>query len=78
MYAGRLVELGPSSEVLREPSHPYTRILSRAFPQTGDLEPRATPRPSLPGEPPDLRAELAELALVRAALPGGDRRVHDA
>ncbi len=58
MYAGRLVELGPSSEVLREPSHPYTRILSRAFPQTGDPSSRYAPA-GLPGEPPDLRAELA-------------------
>jgi peptide/nickel transport system ATP-binding protein len=36
MYAGRLVEHGPSREVLGVPQHPYTRVLSRAFPQTGD------------------------------------------
>ncbi len=57
MYAGRLVELGPSRALLSEPRHPYTRILSRAFPQTGDPSSRFAPA-GLPGEPPDLRTEL--------------------
>jgi peptide/nickel transport system ATP-binding protein len=57
MYAGRLAEIGPSREVLAEPAHPYTRILSRAFPQTGDPASRFAPA-GLPGEPPDLRAEV--------------------
>jgi peptide/nickel transport system ATP-binding protein len=57
MYAGRLVELGPSHPVLRDPQHPYTGILSRAFPQTGDPGSRFAPA-GLPGEPPDLRTEL--------------------
>jgi oligopeptide/dipeptide ABC transporter ATP-binding protein len=58
MYAGRLVETGPSRQVLDEPQHPYTRILSRAFPRTGDPSSRLAPA-GLPGEPPDLRSELA-------------------
>jgi peptide/nickel transport system ATP-binding protein len=58
MYAGRLVETGPSRQVLAEPQHPYTRILSRAFPRTGDPSSRFAPA-GLPGEPPDLRSELA-------------------
>jgi oligopeptide/dipeptide ABC transporter ATP-binding protein len=57
MYAGRLVEIGPSRDVLAGPSHPYTRILSRAFPQAGDPASRFAPA-GLPGEPPDLRTEL--------------------
>ncbi len=57
MYAGRIAELGPSRPVLREPQHPYTRILSRAFPRTGDPSSRLAPQ-GLPGEPPDLRGEL--------------------
>jgi len=32
LYAGHLVELGPSHEVFRSPSHPYTRGLLRAVP----------------------------------------------
>jgi oligopeptide/dipeptide ABC transporter ATP-binding protein len=57
MYAGRMVEVGPSREVLGAPRHPYTGILSRAFPRTGDPTSRLAPA-GLPGEPPDLRGDL--------------------
>jgi peptide/nickel transport system permease protein len=33
MYAGRIVEQGPSAEVLRRPRHPYTEGLLRAAPR---------------------------------------------
>jgi peptide/nickel transport system ATP-binding protein len=37
MYAGRIVEEGPSAEVLRRPRHPYTEGLLRAAPRlTGE------------------------------------------
>src|SRR5579862_447776 len=58
MYAGRMVEVGPSREVLDAPRHPYTGVLSRAFPRTGDPTSRLAPA-GLPGEPPDLRGDLA-------------------
>jgi oligopeptide/dipeptide ABC transporter ATP-binding protein len=58
MYAGRLAEIGPSRKVLAEPAHPYTDVLSRAFPETGDPASRFAPA-GLPGEPPDLRAEIS-------------------
>ena len=61
MYAGRIAELGPSRQVLDDPQHPYTRILSRAFPRTGDPSSRLAPQ-GLPGEPPDLRGELTGCA----------------
>jgi oligopeptide/dipeptide ABC transporter ATP-binding protein len=57
MYAGRMAEVGPSRQVLSEPRHPYTRILSHAFPRTGDPASRLAPA-GLPGEPPDLRGDL--------------------
>jgi len=57
MYAGRIAETGPSREVLGKPRHPYTRILARAFPRMGDAQSRLAPA-GLPGEPPDLRAEV--------------------
>ncbi|HEY2507022.1 MAG TPA: ABC transporter ATP-binding protein [Streptosporangiaceae bacterium] len=57
MYGGRLVELGPSRQVLAEPEHPYTAILSRAFPRLGDPTSRLAPA-GLAGEPPDLRGEM--------------------
>ncbi|WP_245646985.1 ABC transporter ATP-binding protein [Microtetraspora niveoalba] len=51
MYGGRLVEQGPTREVLGAPKHPYTRGLLQAIPRlVGDIdEARA-----LPGRPPTL------------------------
>ncbi|HSZ39898.1 MAG TPA: ABC transporter ATP-binding protein [Trebonia sp.] len=51
MYAGRIVEEGPTSSVLTSPRHPYTRALLTAMPRiSGDV---AAAKP-LPGRPPDL------------------------
>jgi peptide/nickel transport system ATP-binding protein len=54
MYAGRIVETGPSHQVFVEPEHPYTRALAAAFPTVGDLRFRKAPL-GLPGDPPDPR-----------------------
>jgi len=35
MYAGRIVEVGPVRDVLKQPSHPYTRGLMAAIPTIG-------------------------------------------
>lgn len=51
MYAGRIVEEGPSVPVFEDPAHPYTRALSGAFPQIGDQRFRKAPS-GLPGDPP--------------------------
>jgi peptide/nickel transport system ATP-binding protein len=52
MYAGRIVEEGPSAEVFAGPAHPYTRALVQAFPTIGDPASRMAPS-GLPGDPPD-------------------------
>ncbi|MGW3166293.1 ABC transporter ATP-binding protein [Streptomyces sp. NPDC001142] len=52
MYAGRVVEEGPATEVHRDAHHPYGRALSGAFPRIGDPASRFAPR-GLPGDPPD-------------------------
>jgi peptide/nickel transport system ATP-binding protein len=51
MYAGRIVENGPSWEVFESPSHPYTRGLAAAFPTIGDPRSRMAPS-GLGGDPP--------------------------
>jgi peptide/nickel transport system ATP-binding protein len=50
MYAGRLVEEGPTEAVFREPLHPYTRHLIGSLPRIGDDEPKQ----GLGGSPPSL------------------------
>jgi len=49
MYLGRLVEQGPVRDVLRNPSHPYTRGLLDALPDLDDLD---TPLSPVPGDIP--------------------------
>lgn len=51
MYGGRVVEFGPSAEVLNNPAHPYTRGLLLAAP--GSEKPGARLMP-IPGAPPIL------------------------
>jgi oligopeptide/dipeptide ABC transporter ATP-binding protein len=50
MYLGQVVELGKAAEVLREPAHPYTRVLVGAVPSL-DTE-RHLEMPTLRGEVP--------------------------
>lgn len=50
MYAGRVVERGPVERLVREPQHPYTRLLFSSFP---DLEGPRGQVGTVPGEPPD-------------------------
>jgi peptide/nickel transport system ATP-binding protein len=54
MYAGRIVEHGPSESVFADAAHPYTRALSAAFPIIGDAAFRMNPS-GVPGDPPDPR-----------------------
>ena len=35
MYAGQIVECGPSCDVIEQPAHPYTRALLASSPQFG-------------------------------------------
>ncbi len=51
MYAGRIVEYGSAEDIFREPLHPYTQGLVKAFPSIKGERIRLT---SIPGSPPDL------------------------
>ena len=51
MYAGRIVEEGPATEVFDHPKHPYAAALAGAFPRIGDTRFRYAPA-GLPGDPP--------------------------
>jgi peptide/nickel transport system ATP-binding protein len=66
MYAGRIVEEGPTAAVLADPQHPYTRGLLKAMPRiTGDL---SEARP-LPGRPPDLNSVPKQGCVFRERCP---------
>ncbi len=49
MYLGRLVEVGPATTILKDPAHPYTRMLLAAVP---DLAMTGTSRTPVAGEIP--------------------------
>ena len=51
MYAGRLAELGSSTDIFKRPQHPYTVALMSAFPSIKGPKIRLL---ALGGEPPDL------------------------
>ncbi|MGC8850558.1 MAG: ABC transporter ATP-binding protein, partial [Candidatus Bathyarchaeia archaeon] len=52
MYLGKIVEEGPSNEVVRHPSHPYTKALIAAVPTPDPENRRRTRRLPIKGEPP--------------------------
>jgi len=56
MYAGRLVEIGRTEDVLAAPSHPYTIGLLRSLPRLD--RPRQAALTPIEGSPPDLASDL--------------------
>ena len=71
MYAGTLVELGPSQEIFQSPAHPYTRGLLRAVPTL--TTPRTRPLETIEGTVPP----LTSLPPGCPFEPRCDRRVPD-
>jgi peptide/nickel transport system ATP-binding protein len=50
MYAGRVVEMAPTSELFKSPAHPYTLGLLASRPRLGETEAELA---TIPGVPPD-------------------------
>jgi oligopeptide/dipeptide ABC transporter ATP-binding protein len=59
LYAGTVVERGPTQAVLNAPGHPYTRALLRSIPPEGEAAYRVRQKgrrlPAIQGTLPDLR-----------------------
>ncbi len=57
MYGGKLVELGPSEVMFKEPKHPYTKLLLESIPKVGvkKLKWIAGTPPDLSNPPPGCR-----------------------
>lgn len=58
-YAGRVVEIGPTEQILRSPAHPYTKALLQAMPSVGRERLQV-----IPGQPPDLRLLSGECSFA--------------
>ena len=50
MYAGKLVEYGPTAAIFNNPLHPYTQMLIQSLPRVGDRSQRV----GISGRPPNL------------------------
>jgi peptide/nickel transport system ATP-binding protein len=67
MYAGRVVESGPSEELIREPKHPYTQLLLSAVPD---------PSRGLRTQTLDDKGEVPSLGAVAQGCPFAPRCKH--
>jgi len=73
MYAGQIVEIGPTRQVIDDPRHPYTRGLIGSIPRLADPSRRILPIEGLVPELVDLPDECR--FLDRCPLAGADCRI---
>ena len=71
MYAGRIVEDGPTEQVLRDPQHPYTAGLLAAVPRID--APSGSRLRGVPGGAPDLSLPLAGCSFAARCAAADDR-----
>ena len=72
LYAGRLVEQGRTSEIFRNPRHPYTVGLLRCLPQRGRSKTEA-PLVTIPGFLPSAGADVAGCVFAERCPLADDR-----
>lgn len=53
MYAGKVVEIGPTEEIMANPLHPYTKALIKSLPNAG-IRHTKEKLEGIPGHPPNL------------------------
>ncbi|EMF0716441.1 ABC transporter ATP-binding protein [Citrobacter freundii] len=70
MYAGSVIESGPTQTVIEHPTHPYSIGLLKCAPEHG--EPR-TPLPAIPGTVPNLSCLPAGCAFRERCFAAGTR-----
>ncbi|MFG1943929.1 ABC transporter ATP-binding protein [Nonomuraea sp. NPDC048826] len=75
MYAGRIVERGPTRDVFARPRHRYTDALLGAIPRLD--APPGTRLRVIPGTPPDLTAPPPGCAFTSRCPAPGDRCAHE-
>ena len=61
MYAGRIVESGPTARLYAHPQHPYNRALQKSIPA---LQSKGSELYTIPGMPPDLSKPVAGCAFA--------------
>ncbi|WP_018182980.1 ABC transporter ATP-binding protein [Kaistia granuli] len=72
MYAGRIVERGPTEAILARPTHPYTQALLESIPDPARIGTRLR---AIPGMPPDLSAMPSGCAFEPRCFFGHGREI---
>jgi peptide/nickel transport system ATP-binding protein len=72
LYAGRLIEEGPTATIFETPRHPYTVGLLRCLPRGGRTKAQG-PLDTIPGFPPALGAALTGCAFAERCALADDR-----